>query len=334
MPKYNTLQLAKKDDLVELNRILRELQSRINDLAGGSGEVVIDAGIAIRDELRFFEKRQTDTISVGYYQGKIFYQKVGTAPETQFQAVENTILPSGGTLRRNLLLIQRAAQDAVDVGKASTFNFTTGLTASLDLDNDRVDVGLDDRWDDLRVEPVARTTGANAPTFEKWKDNGAGSRGVYLYSFDDAAAGSEKEVFFTIQMPHNWKVGTSIHVHVHWIGAVNDTTATPQWGLEYTWKDIGQVFGNTQIVYKAENIDGSGSTDPNVTAFKHYLTEFDEITPDATQDGVSSVLIGRIFRNSANAADTYNAGGAKCGLLYIDAHYQVDSLGSRTEYVK
>ena len=43
-------------------------------------------------------------------------------------------------------------------------------------------------WDDLRVEPVARTTGANAPKFEKWYDDAAGtSRGVYLYSFDDAA---------------------------------------------------------------------------------------------------------------------------------------------------
>lgn len=26
-------------------------------------------------------------------------------------------------------------------------------------------------WDDLRVEPIARTTGANAPTFEKWYDD-------------------------------------------------------------------------------------------------------------------------------------------------------------------
>jgi hypothetical protein len=29
-----------------------------------------------------------------------------------------------------------------------------------------------------------------------------------------------------------------------------------------------------------------------------------------------------------------NATGAKCGLLYIDAHYVVNTLGSRQEYTK
>lgn len=199
-----------------------------------------------------------------------------------------------------------------------------------DLTGHQTMVGDAQPWDDLRVEPVARTTGSNAPTFEKWLDDSGGtSRGVYLYSFDDANAGSEKEVHFTMQMPHGWN-GGDIHIHVHWIGAVADTTAEPRWGLEYAWKEIGEVFGDTTIVYAATKYP----TDADVTAFKHYLTEFSATSPGSTADGLSSVLIGRLFRDSANAADTYNATGAKCGLLYIDAHYQLNSIGSTDELSK
>ncbi len=48
-------------------------------------------------------------------------------------------------------------------------------------------------------------------------------------------------------------------------------------------------------------------------------------------DGLSSILIGRLFRNSSAAGDTYTD---KVGLLYIDAHYQINSLGSTDEYTK
>lgn len=195
--------------------------------------------------------------------------------------------------------------------------------------------GTATRFDDLRVEPVARTTGDNSPTFEKWFDDAAGtSRGVYLYSFDDAAGGSEKEVFFTMQMPHNWKEGSDIYLHIHWVGAVNDTTSAPRWGLEYTWKDIGEVYGDTTIVYSDGSNYVPGGTEADITAHKHYISKFATITPGATQDGISGIIIGRIFRDSANAGDTYNAAGAKCGMLYIDAHYEIDSMGSASEYTK
>ena len=185
-------------------------------------------------------------------------------------------------------------------------------------------------WTDLRIEPVARTIGTNAPTFEKYYDDVAGtSRGVYLYSFDDAAANAEKEIFFTMQMPHEWDLG-EVHIHVHWVPSVADTTATPRWGLEYVWKAPGEVFGDTHTIYAVGNEQGEA----DLIANKHYITEFSPTTPDGTQTALSSILIGRLFRNSSDAADTYNFGGNKCGLLYIDAHFQLNSLGSTEEYTK
>ena len=199
-------------------------------------------------------------------------------------------------------------------------------------------IGTATQWEDLRIEPVARTTGSNAPTFAQVADNaGLGdtgaSRGIYLYQFDDAAAGSEKEVFFSQQMPHAW-ASTAVYIHVHWIGSVADTTAAPRWALEYAWKDLGQTFAGTTTVYT----DGSNytdvGTDADIVAGKHYISKFAAITPGATQDAISSILIGRLYRDSADAGDTYNAASNYCGLLYIDTHYEVNSLGSTSEYTK
>ena len=193
-------------------------------------------------------------------------------------------------------------------------------------------------WEDLRIEPVTRTTGINAPVFEMWiQDAGGTSRGVYLYSFADVVVAAEKVVFFTMQLPHTW-AQNSIYLHVHWIGTPEDVTnspAAPLWGLEYTWANIGSVYPATQVVYTdvGVNYTESGS-DATVTLFKHYISKFSAIAPSASENGVSSVLIGRLWRFSSSASDTYNQAGNKCGLLYIDAHYQMNSLGSNEEYAK
>jgi hypothetical protein len=177
-------------------------------------------------------------------------------------------------------------------------------------------------WDDLRIEPVARTTGTNSPAFEQYFTNGSASRGVYLYSFDDAIESSEKEIFFTMQMPHNW-AQTAIYIHVHWIPYAAGSTQAVRWGLEYNWANVNSTYGNTTIIYTSTNTAGDTSLVQN----KHYRSEFDSITPTSSQNGMSSILIGRLFRNSSNAADTFTN---KAGLLYIDAHYEINDLGSST----
>ena len=181
-------------------------------------------------------------------------------------------------------------------------------------------------WDDLRVEPVVRTTGANAPTFTQWFTNGAGSRGVYLYTFPDDITSSEKEIFFSVQLPHSWK-GTTIYPHVHWIPLAAGTAQRPVWGLEYNWADIGQTFGNTTIAYTT----GLVPNDTNLVKYKHYISSFAGITPSTSQDEISAILMCRLFRYSGNASDTYTN---SCGLLYVDFHYELDTLGSRTEFTK
>ena len=228
-----------------------------------------------------------------------------------------------GTLYEGLRVGATSAGSQTRIGDAAGSNYS-----QFDATGHLTFAGTAKPWQDMLIEPIARTTGTNAPTFEKWYDDAGGtSRGVYLYSFDDAAAGSEKEVFFNMQMSHAWD-GGDVQFHVHWIGAVDDTTATPRWGLEYVWREPGGTYSDTTIVYAT----GNHLSEADVTANKHYITAFTALSPGSTADDLSSVLIGRLFRNSSNAADTYNATGAKCGLLYIDAHYQLARIGSNDEY--
>ena len=182
-------------------------------------------------------------------------------------------------------------------------------------------------WDDLRVEPTVKSAGTNDPTYSKWLDNGSGSRGVSLYDFTDVITASQKEIYFTAQLPHAWK-GTVIYPHVHWIPGAAGSSQRPVWGLEYTWADIGTVFGNTTIIYTNALVPN----DTNLVQNKHYISNFSSgITPSTSQDGISSVLICRLFRYSGDASDTFTG---TCGLMYIDIHFEIDTLGSRSEYTK
>jgi hypothetical protein len=182
-------------------------------------------------------------------------------------------------------------------------------------------------WDDLRIEPVARQAGTNTPTFTKWYDDSAGtSRGCYLYLFDDAVTNNQKELHFTMQLPHAWK-GTGIKVHVHWVASSTAASSKVEWGLEYTIKDIGATYGDTTIIYANTDIYSSTGT----TKDKHTITGFSTITTDTNSDNISAVLIGRLFRNSGGGNDTYTG---DAGLLYIDAHYEIDALGSGQEFTK
>ncbi len=175
-------------------------------------------------------------------------------------------------------------------------------------------------WDDLRTEPVVRSTGAKAPSFVNWLG------GLYLYDFNDAALASEKEVFFAIQLPHGWKEGSSIEPHVHWTNKTAGTAGqVVRWGLEYSPANIGAVFPATTTIYGTSIVGGGNIASAN----SHMLTDMPTVT--MTGKTISNIIACRLFRNSSDAADTY-AGTA--GLLYIDWHFVQNSNGSHTETAK
>lgn len=180
-------------------------------------------------------------------------------------------------------------------------------------------------WDDLRVEPTARSTGVNVPTFGRAvRDAGGTSNGVYTYQFDNAVGGSEKELYFSAQMPHGKLLNSQIDMHVHWIPITAASAGHKvRWGLEYSWASPGDAFPTTTTVYADTTVVGDITV-----ALSHCITPFPLLTPPAPE-GLSSMLQCRVFRNSSDAADTATI---TAGLLFVDAHLEMAQLGSREEF--
>jgi len=187
-------------------------------------------------------------------------------------------------------------------------------------------------FDDIRVPTTSLAKGGvNDPQLELFKRNLAGtSQGVYIYYYSPSVI---EELFFAAQFPHSWD-GTAIYPHIHWTPKVNaDGSPAAQkvvWGLEYSWANYGESFSVTETIYGSDH-----SPSEELVAGKHYITRLGTpnyfITPSSIQNGLSSMLIGRVFRFATDSGDTYES---DAGLLEIDFHISMDSLGSDEEYLK
>lgn len=119
---------------------------------------------------------------------------------------------------------------------------------------------------------------------------------------------------FTLQLPHNWKDGTTIYPHIHWTPR-SSASGDMQWNLDYTWANINTETFST-VTTSSVIITGP------FTAKQHILTDLTSgnIGIDATGKKFSSILICRIWRDSGAVTDTY-AGDA--GGLSMDFHISI-----------
>jgi hypothetical protein len=131
-------------------------------------------------------------------------------------------------------------------------------------------------------------------------------------------------------MPHNWKEGSVIYPHIHWSPQTTGQNGSVIWGLEYSWVNYNSTtpiaFPNTTII-TATTAAITGTSDVD----KHLITAFSSITPSTSQDKISSIMMCRLFRNSSAVADTYQGSAA---LLSFDFHYEIDGVGSNSQFVK
>lgn len=142
-----------------------------------------------------------------------------------------------------------------------------------------------------------------------------GITGPEIWFFRDNAG--VDAMSFTIQMPHNWKVGTVIHPHIHWTPR-SSAAGNVQWNLDYTWATYDAV---TPATFPAITTTSVVATGP-FTANQHLLTPLTigDVGINGTGKAVSTILIGRIWRDSSLAADTY---AADAGGLSIDFHISI-----------
>lgn len=186
-------------------------------------------------------------------------------------------------------------------------------------------VGDATAWDDLMIPGQSvKVTGASPPDFAA---GFAGDATLEAYFFD--GGNTMEQIFFSVQMPHAWKQGSTIYPHVHFAPASTNAGDTAgrvvRFILEYTWANIGETFGASSVL----NLD-SASFVPNTSQWKHLLAVAASGI-DAAGKTLSSMLMCRLYRDPADSADTYPQDVA---FLQFDVHYEIDALGSEQEYAK
>lgn len=169
---------------------------------------------------------------------------------------------------------------------------------------------------DLSVSSLStKLAGVNDPDFDKFLNDGSGSRGSGIYYFD---SNSEEEVYVSFQLPYSWDEGTDITPKLHWAPSSTDTNKTA-WGFEYTWADEDETFGNTVILRSAMNATGA--------SYDHLVLEFPDI--DGSGHTGASIVSCRVFRDAENVTDDQYVSDA--GLLSISLGYFKNKLGGDTD---
>jgi hypothetical protein len=235
----------------------------------------------------------------------------GTTPGTNFVGTtdaKDLVLKTNNTSRVNV-----SSDGVTKIG-----DVTNGHDTKIEADGSLMFEGDAVVWDDLRV---SLDKGSSSASLEYvW-----GGSGPQIWYFRDNEG--LEAMSFVVQMPHSWKEGTMIYPHIHWLPKSSES-GNVQWNLDYSWQNYDSATPLVFPTYTTSTVVTSGPFVANT----HRITSLTGGTGlDGTGNKISSILICRIWRNSSNGADTYRD---DAGLLSLDFHYQIDTVGSRAEYVK
>lgn len=180
-------------------------------------------------------------------------------------------------------------------------------------------------WDDLRITPGSfDRPGTSDPDLITYNVGGGGVNS-YLYEF-----ATNNIATFTVQLPHSYKIGEDIKVHVHWTPGAKGVTESGNsvgWEIQYSWANINGIFGAMRTVDLSDTCDG--------TNHKHQMTSdviIDGFPSGGDAYGISSMLICNIKRISDSWGGT--GSGNLPMILEIDFHFPIDTIGSRQSSLK
>lgn len=174
-----------------------------------------------------------------------------------------------------------------------------------------------DCWDDIRApaSTVSIFGFGTDPTYGVFR----GSTYAYLFSQGDILR-------FDFQLPHTYLEESDIHPHVHWSPMSGNPADDGDvvWLVDYTW-------ANRYDIFPAPSAATTGAeTVASADQYRHVRSEL--TTPlSGTSKTISSMIKITLERGAGGDGDTY---GGAVALHEVDVHFQINSLGSRFEYVK
>lgn len=136
-------------------------------------------------------------------------------------------------------------------------------------------------------------------------------------------SGTMEQVWWSKELNHNWKEGTAISPHVHWLPS-ESSTGSVVWNLDYyITKDNGTVLTSSSVQVSTTATFGTAM------AWESTTTVFSNIT--LTNNKIGTQIYFRLWRDGDDSGDTYEHDACVATMGY---HYQVDTLGSGALYTK
>lgn len=148
-------------------------------------------------------------------------------------------------------------------------------------------------------------------------------------TFKDSARYPTDYITYTLQLNHDWLVGSDVEFHIHWLQA---SSANVNWLLEYRWQINGQT--------KTSAWTQAPLTDQIFTYSSGTLVQINEIENMITPPSnayLSDFFQVRLYRDYTNASGLFasaETGGLDVDAISADMHRKSNTLGSREEYVK
>jgi len=131
-------------------------------------------------------------------------------------------------------------------------------------------------------------------------------------------------IHFSIQLPHGYKYGTPLDLHVHW-GKKDGVVGDVCWKALFSGAPLGSAFPVPSTV-----ITGNSTAFSHDGAYVHLLTPLGAI-PGTTFTSVSSMIDVVLWREPSDVTDTYPGDAF---FNETDTHIQFDQTGSDQEYTK
>ncbi|MFA6492625.1 MAG: hypothetical protein WCV58_00545 [Patescibacteria group bacterium] len=276
-------------------------------LAGRAGGQTLNGGTAANDDLTF---DSTTNGTKGYILINPTGGNVGIGTDTP----TGTLHIKADSDDQQLIIQLDAAQtvNSFEIYKSD------GTTRLVSFEDDGTLVFENDAvvYDDLQQPGLLVRTNASAPDLVTF---GPVVTNLIIYGFDGTA--TLEQVYFNVQLPHSYKLGTDLYPHIHW--SPTDTSAgNVVWKLEYSWADVNGTFAAPTTIATTPQATGG-------TAWAHNVVSFPTIS--GTGVDISRILVCRLYRDPADAGDTYTHDAA---LLNFDFHFEKDTLGSRELWIK
>lgn len=162
----------------------------------------------------------------------------------------------------------------------------------------------------------AKVPASNAPTWTTF----IGNINAYTFAVNDYIDVEALEV------PHGWKEGSAIEIHIHWAtNGNNDATVRGvKWEIEYTWSNMLSAGGTTAFgsIAAVSTETSIAASEPTLT---HKYTSVLSFTPTGGKVGMYIKLRLKRIASVTNTAPANNPFGLAVGI-----HCELDKVGSRT----